>query len=118
MTYFFDTPNFIYLLLGIGFFAVHCEKHTSRYPICWEALLLSSYCGFNIYSPISHLLEFDFPQLDPVKDISLLLKLYNSKSMTGSSYSQPQSWSVVYMIARKRPQSTSNLRPLEPLYKL
>ena len=32
------------------------EKCTSRYLICWESLPLISYCGFDIYSPTSHLL--------------------------------------------------------------
>ena len=36
------------------------EKCTSRYPICWKALLPLSYCSFDSYSPTSHLLGLNF----------------------------------------------------------
>ena len=80
------------------------------------SFLLSSYCSFDIYSLSSHLLECDLPRLDLVRDLSLLLKPYNCKPMTGSSYSQPQPWSIACVIAKKRPWSTQNLRSLEPQY--
>ena len=43
------------------------EKPTSCYLICLEALPPSSYCGFNIYSPTSHLLGCNLPWFNSVR---------------------------------------------------
>ena len=70
-----------------------------------QHLLLFNY-SFDFYLPTSHLLGCNLPWLDLIEDLDLFLKPYNCEPMIGSSYSQTQSWSVVCVIVRKRPQST------------
>ena len=77
---------------------------------------LSSYCSLDIYSPTSHLLTCNLLWLDFVRDLGFLLKPYNCKVMTKSSFSQLEPWLVVCIITRKRLQSTQSFRPLKLPY--
>ena len=67
LTYFLFLPdyipnilNLIYLLLGIGFFLLHCWKTLNYYHIIEKRTSFSSYCNFDFYLPILYLLELDF----------------------------------------------------------
>ena len=59
LTFLVHQTSFIYCWES-AFYIAFVEKPTSRYLICWEVLPPSSYCGFDIYSPRSHLLGCDF----------------------------------------------------------
>ena len=65
-------------IIGNWLLTLHCwesppaaisfiEKPTSCYLIYWKALPLSFYYNFDIYSPTSHLLGYDFPWFNSVE---------------------------------------------------
>ena len=60
LTFLVHQISFIYYW-ELASYIAFVEKPTSRYLICWEALPPLSYCGFDIYSPTSHLLGYDLP---------------------------------------------------------
>ena len=99
----FDAPNLIHLFVGNRLSFITSLRRSQ------PSSLLSSY-----YLPICW--ECDLLWLDPAGDLGLLLKPYNCEPMTGSSYSQPQPWSVAYVNAKKRFRFIQSLRLLEPPY--
>ena len=66
LTFLVHQTSFIYCWVSASFITF-VGKPTSRYPICGEALLPSSYYGFDIYSPISYLLGCDLPWCNSVR---------------------------------------------------
>ena len=103
--YILNISDLIHLLLGIGFFLLHCWNTPANYCIVEKrASPLSqslSYYSFNIYLLTSNLLGSKLLWLDSVCDLSFFLKSYNNEPITESFYSQLQPWSVACMMRKK-----------------